>query len=553
MSSLTGWVKAPLASKGLDPLGAQAPCISIYGRLLPGITNVTDRARYYSFYPWFFHTADKKYSKKTWSTVVDRFRRADCLFTLIAARHSRVTDNDDYRHGIAMIGRDKLLPALNALEKGEPLALSEFATLQDDSPNRYFKNKLGGLGQYYIGTLKELGLLDGNSRVGVQYVIERATKVTRPLDRGIDGNLFFQTIEKDDVKLNDLDDLKAFCPCQLSRNKAEEKALQDLFFDRDNIYEDDGLQRRLTLSLLLHLIRELETDSIPVFLDHFIFRGCVYSRYLPNGREWVLPPVLDKTREAWSVYQQNELLSIALQGIFWVAIRFLHATETPIFSTEAFQEGFSEWEEVHRALGESKGKKFSDAVEQVRKGLPHLSAWQDDNHEIALGRGVREIYWKKKEEEPYAAILRTSLDTILSLVARGLVNEHPYGKFTFDDHYFSYYPVNLKSLWRHVNGLWRDYSLQYLIGWLAGQWGIERHLRVALRKLHHEKLDTFHVRPTEHGLVPIHEPDLVFTSPRFKQGVQILKDIGAISLSTNNTHLELTDQGHTLLGEVCGN
>jgi len=75
---------------------------------------------------------------------------------------------------------------------------------------------------------------------------------------------------------------------------------------------------------------------------------------------------------------------------------------------------------------------------------------------------------------------------------------------------------------------------------------------VALRKLHHEKLDTFHVRPTERGLVIIHEPDLVFTSPRFKQAIQILKDIGAVEQAVDKTHLELTDQGHALLGEVCG-
>lgn len=552
MSSLTGWVKAPSASKGLDPLGVQAPCINLYGRLLPGITNVTDRARYYSFYPWFFSTLDKKYPIKTWSKVVDQFRRADCLFTLIAARHARVTDNDDYRHGIAMIGRDKLLPALDALEKGATLALSEFATLQEDSPNRYFKNKLGGLGQYYIGTLRDLGLLDGNSRVGVQYVIERAPKVTKPLDGGVNGGQFFKTIENDIVELKDLDDLISFCPCQLYRNKAEEQALQDLFFDREKIYEEDGAQRRLTLGLLLHLIRELEEDSVPVPLDHFVFRGCVYTGYLPKGRKWTLPPVLNETRQAWGVYQQNELLSMALQGIFWVATRFLQVIEPPVYSTEAFQESFSRWEEVHKALGEKKEQKFPDAVEKAKELLPNLSAWQDSNHEIALGRSVREIYRSQKKEKPYEAILRVSLETIFALVARGIIDNQPYGRFTFDDDYFSYYPVNLRSLMHHVRGLWQDFSLQHLVGWLAGHWGIETHLRVALRKLHHEKLDTFHVRPTERGLVVIHEPDLVFTSPRFKQAIQILKDIGAVDQVVGRNHLQLTDQGHALLGEICG-
>ena len=48
----TAWVKPAHEIGGLDHLGVQAPCIHIYSDLLPGITNVTDRARYYSFYPW---------------------------------------------------------------------------------------------------------------------------------------------------------------------------------------------------------------------------------------------------------------------------------------------------------------------------------------------------------------------------------------------------------------------------------------------------------------------------------------------------------------------
>ena len=46
------WVEPPLAIGGIDHLGTLAPCIHVYSLLLPGITNVTERARYYSLYPW---------------------------------------------------------------------------------------------------------------------------------------------------------------------------------------------------------------------------------------------------------------------------------------------------------------------------------------------------------------------------------------------------------------------------------------------------------------------------------------------------------------------
>ncbi|HQP37582.1 MAG TPA: hypothetical protein PLI95_20495, partial [Polyangiaceae bacterium] len=55
------WVRPPEPIRGLDHLGVQAPCIALYGQLLPGITNVTDRARYYTFHPWVLWSFEKRY------------------------------------------------------------------------------------------------------------------------------------------------------------------------------------------------------------------------------------------------------------------------------------------------------------------------------------------------------------------------------------------------------------------------------------------------------------------------------------------------------------
>ena len=80
MDITTSWVKPPNAIGGLDHLAVQAPCISLYGKMLPGITNVTDRARYYSFYPWVIWSLEKNGHHYS-DTFIDLFRKADCLFT----------------------------------------------------------------------------------------------------------------------------------------------------------------------------------------------------------------------------------------------------------------------------------------------------------------------------------------------------------------------------------------------------------------------------------------------------------------------------------------
>ena len=66
-----GWVEPAKPIRGLDHLGVQAPCIALYAQLLPGITNVTDRARYYSFYPWLIRSFEQRYRDHS----IEEFRR----------------------------------------------------------------------------------------------------------------------------------------------------------------------------------------------------------------------------------------------------------------------------------------------------------------------------------------------------------------------------------------------------------------------------------------------------------------------------------------------
>lgn len=130
------WVSPPQAIGGLDHLGTQAPCVLVYSQLLPGITNVTDRARYYSFYPWLVWSFDQRYAKDDEARFVELFRRADCLFTLVSERHARKTDRDNERHGVAMVGRVQLTSALNRLEAGDHLSFSQYTS--QESPLRGF-------------------------------------------------------------------------------------------------------------------------------------------------------------------------------------------------------------------------------------------------------------------------------------------------------------------------------------------------------------------------------------------------------------------------------
>jgi hypothetical protein len=224
MNVETAWVKPPPQVGGLDHLAVQAPCINIYGRLLPGITNVTDRARYYSFYPWLIWAFGQRGFTTYDDEFIERFRRADCLFSLIAERHAAIVGSDYEDHAGAMVGSNTLASVARDLEEPENVKLSDYS-LRHEAKARYFKNKLGGLGQYYLGVLRELAILDGDAASGVKYTRQIGQLIAEQLDSGFDGDLFLAAVDADSVTASQLDVLSSLCPCQLVQNPGEREIL----------------------------------------------------------------------------------------------------------------------------------------------------------------------------------------------------------------------------------------------------------------------------------------------------------------------------------------
>jgi hypothetical protein len=253
------WVRPPEPIRGLDHLGVQAPCTALYAQLLPGITNVTDRARYYTFHPWLLWSFEKRYKDHSIDEFRRVLRRAECLFALAAIRHAkRLGDTDDGRHGKAMVGRDKLL----RIDEAGDIVLDEYAAL--DGPNRYFKNKLGGLGQYYFGPLRDLRVLD-HSEQGAGYPPGydrgRGRTLAEAFATAVPADAFFHALEAQSLKWVDLDGLAAFCPCALRDNSAEHHLLLDLFLARaEPFLADGGESRRASLGLMLDLAGRRSKD-----------------------------------------------------------------------------------------------------------------------------------------------------------------------------------------------------------------------------------------------------------------------------------------------------
>ena len=69
---------------GQDPMGMLNIGEQIFSMLLPGLNNVTDRIRYYSFYCWFFGWYAKAIGSENPKEQRNYLRRAEYLLALIS-------------------------------------------------------------------------------------------------------------------------------------------------------------------------------------------------------------------------------------------------------------------------------------------------------------------------------------------------------------------------------------------------------------------------------------------------------------------------------------
>lgn len=525
MTIKTSWVLPHHTIGGLDHIGTQGPCLLVYSQLLPGITNVTDRARYYSFYPWLIRSYDERDKHhEDFNAFLAMYRKADCLFTMIAERHAHVAGDDAARHGPAMVGRDKLNNVVRLVGEGQSVRLSTYAT-QEDTSARYFANRLGGLGQYYAGTLTQLDILAVVKKPWLSYTCERGEPLAHAFSMSVDGQAFWQAVDADLVSAQTLDALQSFCPCCLPQLQGERDALLDIFFDRKSEFEAEGLQRRKSLALLLHLAVSLQAAELST-IDEPTFRAAVYAETLWDGNPWQPPPSLAPTRSAWSYYVRNDLMSIAMQEAFAISLAALKAEPTPPSSIEEFGQALAGDAKLTAALNELKAKTFGELCCSLKSEAPALGDFTAEGHELAWA--TARVSGGRQHWDLGPALLASVLNVLAILRMRDNLDVPAYGTLVVDPTQLQDYPINLTTF-RERCEKWNDMALPAVIADLV-VWILETHLHVALRKLRQSSSATFRLHPTERGIEACGDLPLpAKTSPRIRQAIKILWDVGALA------------------------
>ena len=213
------WAENSGFMTGRDPLGIQNSSITTYGRLLPGMTNLTLRLRYYGFYMWVIREFYIKNEGRTDFTHREHYnfiRRGELILAYIMRKKapgekSIIGSNfsDDHKDDIQLNGYFNIHLGADKLKDTKKGSV-------------YWDFRSGALGQYYVGSLAALKLI---STEGQFFQIEpRGNKLADAFSDSIkikEQKKFIDIIEDGRLHLNDIDELEDFRIDKIEPNTTE--------------------------------------------------------------------------------------------------------------------------------------------------------------------------------------------------------------------------------------------------------------------------------------------------------------------------------------------
>jgi hypothetical protein len=311
--------------RGLDPLGLQNTSDATFSLLLPGLNNVTGRIRYYSFYCWLFDV----YSKVIGSTNPDDqkqfIRRAEYI---IALASQYITEDASSIPG-SNYARQEIV------YKGEVHHSLQAGTFKEDGSTRetYWNYGTGAFGQYYLGSLRDIGIItERDNHVGVYVRTNKREDKSvsgEELAESFDANispqnkaLFLKCISTgsiSDIQLKQL--LPEFDLTTITKDSDEQNLLIGLLLQKDfplRIEETPKTLRNQTIKHLLSFIKINEGD--------FSDRIFIYNCFDKKGKEQTSD---DECLIGWYYYQFNEFWHFANTSIFNGTLAYLEKISDP--------------------------------------------------------------------------------------------------------------------------------------------------------------------------------------------------------------------------------
>lgn len=474
---------------GLDPLGMQRPIEAIYQSLVPGISTITLRYRYYSFFPFILKHYEENIRNPDASAFRVFHRRCEALYALICTYGERE---------LGITGSDwaaEILVEVSAREgSGGIVDFSLGADPEADERFRYLRNKSGAFGAIYATQLREMGLLifatkdDPNPNpVCSKSALELADAFARVL--GELAPKFFEAVKQGQIAVSSLSAFEIMKPSRLRPGSDEHNLLKDTLLGKAGVRGEIDLVRKDTLQMLLRItdhhgqVPEIESVKWHWF-DH--------ASDAPSSAQ--------RVPELWALYQACDLMRLTYETILSAALGKLSAAprnRLPLSSLveelgdDVKVEADENWQDFadRHVSGGATARVYADAM---LKGAP----------EERLPGAVKLI-----------AILWANVPVAQELIQRALSGEDYFYSLRTEARYLD--RVAMKPAQDVVAELIRDRVLK-------------RHLWVASRKFRKQKAYTFHMEPEDGVLRYRSQFQVVPSSPRIEQALRFLHDLSLI-------------------------
>ena len=534
---LPRWTKrVSIEEGGRDPLGLSRVSGMITDFLLQGIITQTYRARYYSFYCWAIWHIEQTEPCAEYNEFAAAFQRRDSLFTLASLQ---------FNPNSSPVGVRVAASRLADAKKNQEVSCS-FQVLPS--------NQLGAFGQYYTGSIHELGLTSRDEK-GIYHVSPSGETVARSFHETLletpylKKKLFLDNALhwKDFAKTAD-----AFNLDGLARSPKERDLLTKLFFSAE-LKSDRALMRKSSLSMLLYILNAYEAADVSVKYGDvwkLVYAPFYYGQLEVSEKKAlnIEFPNAEKTcAQFWALFCIHQLLTQALENLLSGVLE-LTSTEVSglpideICSRLTAEDFLTELQEIHGL----KVERPVDLLASLGLTSPRLEPAQRLKTQSTFKLKHPRSESKVLDRESASATGRTAkaVSLLVMLYAKwhGLNSE-----------------VARAVSAQTGNELHAETVLPFLSQWFdqGVSWarGIEPILSKLILDQHDRimyekgKLESCWLHRTDGRVIKDQDYFPSFRSPRSDNSVSILTDLGLISRNSGN-QLKLTARGKALLKKV---
>ncbi|MCI9882179.1 MULTISPECIES: hypothetical protein [Methylobacterium] len=504
MMLLPEWTERT-AKRGLDPLGLQNSGVQLYQTLVPGISNVTLRVRYYGLYCW----ASEAYAQEVRSTSVDEWRdwirRLEALHALVAAHVGGQV-------GVAGI---EWAQRRLALDDFEDVDFTEGASLDRDC-DIYLRQSFGVFGQAYLSQLIELGLFEVPQHHLIPVRTAAGLVVAKAFGASIGeqlGQALVDAIKIAKVTRTQLAQMKPILPSEIQAGN-ERDAYEAVLFGTDVEATVSTQRRRDTLMLVLHSARETSKRPNSTIVRQRLFKA-----------DQPVPVSLEVQRLRWETYHAQDLWQSAAGALLSWSISII----------EEFDDGRS-LPEIHAEVA----ARLRDRSAETSKLIWREYRGSVDLDDSAFNERMRRLLSNQELREDRALVgieQLAALDERCRL--RPDLESEIVRSFALGGGGRS---IRSELQWIRKN---ENRSLDQVVPDMVAERIISRHTWVATQKLRRQRDYTFLFESREGRYAFRSQSDPVLTTPRLDPAIQFLVDIKLIGVEgCTGAGLAIIEQVH---------